>query len=181
MPSALGIAFFHKQWGAYEANPLIESDPLKKARQLLASAGAWRVQRNRQRSVDARYPHERCGATKGYGNAITMSSAFSALFLNSAASLVATVISRVPKYSSPSGGIGLENDLRSVLTSRIGDIRHYFLPSLPSRRVLRFYPSRMQFYRIVARFASVIPSFRWVSGERSGSLPSATRDKCGLN
>jgi hypothetical protein len=39
MPSALGIAFFHKHWGAYEANPLIESDPLKKARQLLASVG----------------------------------------------------------------------------------------------------------------------------------------------
>jgi hypothetical protein len=28
MPSALGIAFFHKHWGAYEANPLIESDPI---------------------------------------------------------------------------------------------------------------------------------------------------------
>jgi hypothetical protein len=24
MPSALGIAFFHKQWGAYDANPLIQ-------------------------------------------------------------------------------------------------------------------------------------------------------------
>ena len=50
MPSALGIAFFHKHWGAYEANPLIESDPLKKARQLLASAGERR--REKARRVD---------------------------------------------------------------------------------------------------------------------------------
>ena len=50
---ALGIAFFHKQWGTYWSNPLVQEDGL-----LLAEAERCASARTARLDIDDRYPGE---------------------------------------------------------------------------------------------------------------------------